>query len=231
MEYKLILGNRIYSSWSLRAWLMFKSFGISFQHRVVPLYTSEFEAFQADCFPARQVPVLLLADGADTTIVWDSLAIAELLHERHPRAGFWPSDPDARATARSLCAEMHSGFRGLRSTMPMNLKRTYSTFQPSPEAVRDIERISNLWNWAADRWGGGPYLFGSEFTLADAFFTPVAARFRTYSIKVDAMAETYTNTLLSHPDTAEFREDAIREPWIMEHNEFPIDWNRPDKLL
>lgn len=222
MDYKLILGNRIYSSWSLRAWLMFKSFGISFQHRVIPLYTSEFETFRAECFPAKQVPALLLDSDAGTDVVWDSLAIAELLHERHPQARLWPADPSARAAARSLCAEMHSGFKDLRATMPMNLKRTYSTFRPSPEAALDIERISNLWRWAAAKWSDGPFLFGSEFTVADAFFVPVAARFRTYSIRMDPMSEAYTNALLSHPDTSEFIEDAMREPWIMEHNEFRI---------
>lgn len=223
MEYELILGNRVYSSWSLRVWLLFKPFDIAFRYRVVPLYTCEFEAFQTDHFPARQVPTLLLTEDQDPTIVWDSLAIAELLHERHPGAGLWPSGPMARATARSLCAEMHSGFKALRSTMPMNLKRTYSTFQPSPEARVDIRRMMDLWNWAAAKWSNGPYLFGPEFTIADAFFAPVAARFKTYCIKMDPGSQAYADTLLSHPDTQEFVNEAMREPWIMKHNEFSID--------
>lgn len=223
MDYELILGNRVYSSWSLRVWLMFRPFGIPFQHRVVPIYTSEFEAFQTECYPARQVPTLRLSDDLGKTVVWDSLAIAELLHERHPEAGLWPSDPAARATARSLCAEMHSGFRALRSTMPMNLKRTYSTFRPSPEAQIDIERILDLWNWTTAKWTDGPYLFGSKFTVADAFFAPVATRFRTYSIGMDPRTEAYADTLLSHPDTREFVAEAMLEPWVMKHNEFSTE--------
>lgn len=221
MNYKLILGNKVYSSWSLRAWLLFKPFDIDFEQQVVPLYTNDFQKFRQDWFPATQVPTLLVMHDQKPTIVWDSLSIAEFLHERHPEAGVWPLDPINRAAARSLCAEMHSGFMSLRSTMPMNLKRKYANFTPDPDASADIKRVMDLWSWAMKNWGSEePYLFGQKFTAADAFFAPVAARFKTYSIDLDDTARAYMEALLRHPATVEFYEDAQSETWIMEHNEF-----------
>ena len=220
MTYTLIMGNRVYSSWSLRTWLMFRAFDIAFEHQVVPLYTPEFERFREDHFPARQVPTLVMSDGAERTLLWDSLSITEFLHERHRAANIWPSDPSARATARSLCAEMHSGFKALRSTMPMNLKRRYRRFVPDADTRADIERIVGLWRWASSNWSGGPYLFGRSFTAADAFFSPVASRFRTYAVALDEQSQSYADMLLSHPSTKEFYVDAQTETWVMEHNEF-----------
>ena len=185
MTYTLIMGNRVYSSWSLRTWLMFKAFGIAFEHQVVPLYTPDFERFREDHFPTKQVPTLVASDGGERTLVWDSLSITEFLHERHPEANIWPPDASARAAARSLCAEMHSGFKALRSTMPMNLKRRYRRFVPDADTRADIERIQGLWEWASSNWSDGPYLFGRSFTAADAFFSPVASRFKTYAIDLD----------------------------------------------
>ncbi len=221
---QLILGNKVYSSWSLRGWLLFKPFGIAFDQQVVPLYTDDFEAFRTNTFPARQVPTLVVSGGETPLVIWDSLSIAEFLHEQHPDAGIWPKDPAARAAARSLCAEMHSGFQALRSTMPMNLRRRYSTFQPSEDAAADIERVYTLWRWARDNWGdGGPYLFGEQFTAADAFFAPVAARFRTYGVVPDGKPAAYVDTLLSHPSTVAFNRDSEKEVWVMDHNELEID--------
>ena len=185
MPYTLILGNKTYSSWSLRGWLLFKPFGITFEHRVVPLHTDEFAAFQQENFPARQVPTLVVEKRGRSITIWDSLSIAEYLHEQHTDAGIWPADNDARAAARSLCAEMHSGFTALRRTMPMNLRQHYKTFVPDAEATADIERVCALWTWAKSRWGtGGPFLFGERFTAADAFYAPVASRFRPNGVKV-----------------------------------------------
>lgn len=220
MTYTLIMGNRVYSSWSLRAWLMLKAFGIAFEHQVVPLYTPQFERFREEHFPARQVPTLVVSGGGERTLLWDSLSITEFLHERHPAANIWPSDPSARAAARSLCAEMHSGFKALRSTMPMNLKRRYRHFVPDADTRADIERIAELWKWASSSWSNGPYLFGPSFTAADAYFAPVAARFRTYAIDLDNRSQDYADLLLSHPAATEFYEDAQTETWIMAHNEF-----------
>lgn len=224
MHYKLVLGNKNYSSWSLRGWLLFKAFDIPFEEEVVPLYTEDFEAFRKDCSPARQVPTLLLRDDQGDKVVWDSLAIAELLAERHPEAGIWPEEAAARAAARCLCAEMHAGFAALRGKMPMNLRRTYRSFNPDAETRQDIERVAALWAWArAQGSHTGPYLFGAHFSAADAFFAPVAARFKTYGIKLEADDEAYADALLAHPATRTFHDEALRETWVMPHNEFDGD--------
>ena len=147
VRYRLFLGNKVYSSWSLRAWLLLVPFDIAFEQEVVPLYTDDFESFRNRCRPVRQVPTLLAMQGPKRIVVWDSLAIAEFLHERHPEAGIWPADPIERAAARSLCAEMHAGFKALRSTMPMNLRRSYANFAPDQDAREDIARMLELWRW------------------------------------------------------------------------------------
>lgn len=224
MQYKLILGNRVYSGWTLRAWLVLKHVCVDFQNEVVPLYTDAFERFRSDCYPARQLPALIAAEAGKRQVIWDSLSITEFLNERHPDAGLWPTDASMRAAARSLCAEMHSGFKALRSCMPVNLKRRYRTFEPDGETLADIQRVCDLWNWAwAEFKCEGPYLFGEHFTAADAFFSPVASRFRTYSIELDDRSRAYVDLLLRHPATVEFYDAARLEVWVMEHNEFNLD--------
>ncbi len=224
MSYKLILGNRRYSGWSLRAWLLFKHFGIDCVHEVVPLYTEEFERFRKDCIPARQLPTLIVTEAGSRQVIWDSLSIVELLNERHPDVGIWPSCHRLRAAARSLCAEVHSGFTALRSKLPVNLDRRYTTFTPDGEAANDIERICGLWNWARTEFQcGGPYLFGENMSAADVFFTPIASRFRTYSIALDDRSRTYADLLLHHPAVVEFVRAAKQEVWKMEHNEFDLN--------
>ena len=188
------MGNQAYSSWSLRGWLLLKSFDIEFDHEVVPLYVPGYEQFLADNYPANTVPTLQAFDGAEKFTIWDSLAIAEFLHEQHPEAGIWPTDQHARAAARSLCAEMHSSYMALRSTMPMNVRRVYRSFRPDEETRRDIDRIEDLWLWAASRWGGtGPYLFGDKFCAVDAFYAPVASRFHTYSVSLKPTSQQYAD--------------------------------------
>ncbi len=200
MQYKLILGNQVYSGWTLRAWLILKHVGADFQEEVVPLYTDEFDRFRKDCFPARQLPTLIAYEGGARMIIWDSLSIAEFLHERHPASGVWPTDTSMRATARSLCAEMHAGFKALRSNMPVNLKRRYHSFMPDNETQADIARICDLWAWTRKEFNQpGPYLFGEAFTAADAFFAPIACRFRTYSIELNEDASAYVDALMKHP--------------------------------
>lgn len=224
MAYTLILGNKVYSSWSLRGWLLMRPFGIPFDQKVIELHSADFARFREETPPVLTVPTLLSRDGGDTLTVWDSLSIAEFLHERHPDAGIWPTDPAARAAARSLCAEMHSSYRPLRSTMPMNMRRQYRTFTPDADAQADIARITLLWRWAKDRWGGsGPYLFGENFTAAEAFYAPVTSRFRTYGVKLDDVSQAYADAVLAHPATAEFFDDAMRESWVSEKNEMDID--------
>ncbi|MDC1288349.1 glutathione S-transferase [Gammaproteobacteria bacterium] len=223
MRYHLILGNQAYSSWSLRGWLLLEAFGLEFEHEVVPLYVPEYEQFVDANFPASTVPTLLAFDGDDKLIIWDSLAMAEFIHEQHPEAGIWPADMQARATARSLCAEMHSSYAALRSTMPVNVRREYKTFTPGIEAQADIERIDELWHWARSRWGrAGPYLFGENFCAVDAFYAPVASRFRTYGITLRPESQAYADALLAHPATQAFCEAGQRESRVLEFNEFDI---------
>jgi glutathione S-transferase len=224
MRYHLVLGNQAYSSWSLRGWLLFEAFGIDFEHEVVPLYVPEYQQFLDAHFPANTVPALLVIDGDDSQLIWDSLAIAEYLHEQHPEAGIWPQHAHARAAARCLCAEMHSNFQALRSTMPMNVRRQYATFTPTAEARSDIDRIEALWHWARTGWGGeGPYLFGDRFCAADAFFAPVASRCRTYGVELQPQSQAYVDRLLAHPATRAFVEAGRLETRVLEFNEFDLE--------
>jgi len=224
MRYHLIMGNQAYSSWSLRGWLLLKPFELEFSHEVVPLYVPGYADFVTDNYPANTVPTLQVFDGADKTVIWDSLAIAEFLHEQHPQAGIWPAGTQARAAARSLCAEMHSSYDALRSTMPMNVRREYRTFTPNAEAQADIDRIEALWTWAMSKWGGaGPYLFGEHFCAVDAFYAPVASRMRTYGVNLQQDSQRYADALLNHPATLEFYAAGERESWVMEFNEFDMD--------
>jgi len=221
MQYKLIMGNQAYSSWSLRGWLLLRAFDIQFEHQVVPLYVPEWEQFLREIYPANTVPTLLVGDGEECITIWDSLAIAEFLHERHPEAGIWPADMQARAVARSLCAEMHSSFVGLRSTMPMNVRREYKSVKADAATQADLDRIEDLWAWAASNWGGaGPYLFGEQFSAADAFYAPVASRMRTYRVPLKAGSQAYVDTLLQYPATREFYAAGQRETWVLPHVEF-----------
>jgi glutathione S-transferase len=223
MRYHLILGNQAYSSWSLRGWLLLEAFGLDFALEVVPLYVPEYQQFVDANFPATTVPTLLAFDGEEKLTIWDSLAIAEFLHEQHPDAGIWPADNHARAAARSLCAEMHSSYAALRSAMPVNVRREYSSFTPTAEARADIDRIESLWHWASTRWGGaGPYLFGENFCAVDAFYAPVASRFRTYGIALGAQSQAYADALLAHPATEAFYRAGERESWVLEFNEFDM---------
>lgn len=224
MRYQLVMGNQAYSSWSLRGWLLFEAFDIEFEHEVVPLYVPEYQQFLDDHFPANTVPALLAFDGDDRQVLWDSLAIAEFLHEQHPQAGIWPVAVAARAAARCLCAEMHSSYAALRSSMPMNVRRQYRSFTPSDAARRDLDRIETLWQWARQRWGGaGPYLFGDEFCAVDAFYAPVASRCHTYGIGLRPESQAYVDSLLAHPATQAFCQAGKRESWVLEFNELQQD--------
>lgn len=221
MRYTLILGNQAYSSWSLRGWLLLRAFDIEFDYEVVPLHTDAFDRFVDSHHPARTVPTLRVDDGERRQAIWDSLAIAEFLHERHPDAGLWPAPAAARAAARCLAAEMHSSFLALRASLPMNVRRAYRGFTPDADAQADIDRVLALWRWCRETWGtGGPFLFGSAMCAADAFFAPVASRFRTYGVALDDQARRYVDTLLDHPAVVEFVEAGKAEDWIMPENEF-----------
>ncbi len=213
--YTLYIGNKRYSSCKLRGWLLFKAFGIPFAETLVPLYSAEFEALPAKIAPGRQVPTLVHVVGSERRVIWDSLAIAEYLSERHPEAGFWPSDPGARAFARCLAAEMHSGFGSLRAEMPMNLKDHLPGRGRAGSVMADVARMTSLWAEARSRYGaGGPYLFGAQYTVADAFFSPPATRLRTYGVELDNDASAYASALLKHPAFLDWETQAAAEPWV-----------------
>lgn len=205
----LIIGNRNYSSWSLRAWLALEATGIEFDEVVVPLGTPETEAAIRRWSPSGRVPAY--RDGE--ILLWDSLAICEHVAETHPEAGLWPTDPVARAAARSVTAEMHSGFVPLRKHMPMNLRASYRGEGRGEGVDEDIARIIEIWNICRRSFGaGGDLLFGS-FTIADAFFAPVVSRFRTYGVAPEGSAAEYMEAVWALPALQQWTEKAHAEPW------------------
>ncbi|MFZ5962296.1 glutathione S-transferase N-terminal domain-containing protein [Thalassococcus sp. BH17M4-6] len=188
MSYTLYLGDYAYSSWSLRAWLLFRRFDIDTAITLLDFHAATVADQMAQVPPARTVPTLVTGEG---TVIWDSLAIAEELASRHPKAGLWPEDPAARATARALACEMHSGFAALRSHCPMNLRLAYVDCAAPAEVAADLRRIETLWSFARERFGGdGPWLCG-RYSVADAFFAPVAARIAGYGLTVNTVAADY----------------------------------------
>ena len=208
----------------MRGWLLLRAFGIAFDYEVVPLDTPEFDEYTQAHYPILTVPALQALDGECSTSIWDSLSITEFLHEQHPDAGYWPDDKIQRALARSLTAEMHSSFLDLRGTMPTNFRRVYQSFVPCPEAQVDIDRVVELWDWAASQWGDpNPYMFGQRYYAVDAFYTPVASRFHTYGVQLPERAQRYADSLLSHPAALEFIAAGEQEPWVLATNEFDIE--------
>ncbi|MEM9854930.1 MAG: glutathione S-transferase [Pseudomonadota bacterium] len=194
MDYVLYLGDRAYSSWSLRAWLLCDVFKLPVRYRYVDFSDEAGVAAQlADAAPARTVPTLKTPEGA---IISESLAIAEELATRFPDAGLWPSAAKARAIARGLASEMHAGFGALRGDCPMNLRLAYAGFEPRDAVTADVERIETIWD-SAKSASGGPWLCG-EYSIADAFFAPVAARIATYGLNVGPVAADYVAQHLAH---------------------------------
>ncbi|MCB1310632.1 MAG: glutathione S-transferase [Sedimentitalea sp.] len=218
MTYDLYLGDRMYSSWSLRGWLMFEKFGLPARVHMVGLYAGTMAQDLAPLAPARLVPAVRTPEG---TMIGESLAIAETLAERHPGAGLWPQDPAARATARWLCVEMASGFAALRGDCPMQLHRCYRGFAPSTAVRADLERIETLWRHARSVSGSDtPWLFGG-YSLADVFYTPVAARIVGYGLPVSPEARAYCAALLGDPAVVRWRREALAvrydpEPYALE---------------
>ncbi len=202
--YRLYIGNKNYSSWSLRAWVLMRAFGLPFEEQRITLYEPDSPERVCAHSPSGRLPCL--HDGG--TIVWDSLAIAEYLAERHP--GMWPGAADARAWARSAAAEMHSGYSDLRNEFGMNL-RIHQKRNASPAVERDIARISALWREGRERFGGeGEFLCGS-FGIVDAFYCPVAFRFDSYGVALDRVPSAYQQSLLALPAMREWAEAASRE--------------------
>jgi glutathione S-transferase len=227
MTYDLYIGDRLYSSWSLRGWLMFEKFGLPVRTHLVGLYSGTMAEDMAPLAPARLVPAMKTPDGI---VVGESLAMAETLAERHPEAGLWPVDPRARAAARWLTAEMVGGFSAIRRECPMQLARCWRGF-PIKEAVQaDLDRIEVLWSHARSVSGAeNGWLFGA-YSLADVFYTPIAARIVGYGLPVSDQAAAYCAALLDDAAVRAWREDALKityspEPYVLDlpHVAWPFD--------
>jgi glutathione S-transferase len=215
MALKLILGNKNYSSWSLRPWIAMRHASLSFDEEVIPLYEPGSRERVLKYSPTAKVPVLL--DG-DMTI-WESLAILDHLAEKFPKAELWPADPKARAHARAVSAEMHAGFAPLRKHCPMNMRRVGRKRELTAEVAADVRRIEEIWTDCRARFGaGGPFLFG-RFGAADAMYAPVVSRFASYAIGVGAAAEAYMAAMMALPAWQEWRAAGVAEPWVMPDNE------------
>lgn len=231
MTYDLFIGDKAFSSWSLRGWLMFKKFDIPAKVALVGLYSGTMAQDLAPLAPARLVPVMRSPEG---DVLQDSLAMAETLNERHPEAGLWPADPSARVLARWLAAEMHSGFGALRDACPMQLLRSYDGVTVSDAVRADLARIELLWQTAETRFGGdGPWLFGA-YSLADVFYAPVAARIAGYGLPVGPDAAAYVATHLADPAFRQWRAEGLTvsytpEPYARDLPHLP--WPGPARRL
>jgi glutathione S-transferase len=207
----LVIGNRNYSSWSMRTWVLLRALGIDFEEVQLKFHTEAWRRNIGRWSPSGRVPVLWL----DGEAVWDTLAIAETVAERWPEKSVWPRDPRARSLARSICAEMHAGFHALRQAMPMNIRGSYPGRGMGPEVAQDIERIVASWTMCRERFGqGGALLFGA-FTAADAFYAPVATRFATYGVRLPDVAGRYVDAALALPAVQEWSAAARAEPEVI----------------
>lgn len=210
--YDLYIGNKNYSSWSLRPWLLLKHFGIPFAEHMVSVAGRDYNAALKPLAGNARVPCL----HEDGFQIWESIAIAETLAERHPQ--MWPADARARARARSISAEMHAGFAKLRTAMPMNLKLRLKGKPAMPEVQRDIDRVIEIWQEARSRFatGDGPWLFG-DFSVADAMFAPIVCRFNVYNVPLPLLAAAYRDAILAHPALQEWHAAALVETEAHEH--------------
>lgn len=216
---KLIIGNKNYSSWSLRPWLLLSFHGIPFEEIRVPLYQPDSRRVLARYSEAGKVPVLHDGD----LVVWDSLAICEYVSERYLDGGGWPAAGAARAEARSVSAEMHAGFAQLRAQLPMNCRATGRIVAITPELEPEIERTLSIWSGLRERHvARGPWLFG-EFTIADCMFAPVASRFRTYGIPVPSVCTAYIDQVLNDRSMRRWYGEAAKETEVLEDSEVGID--------
>ncbi|HSP26360.1 MAG TPA: glutathione S-transferase family protein [Saliniramus sp.] len=211
----LVIANTVYSSWSLRHLILMLHQCLDFEEIVITIDQPDTRQNILKYSPAGKVPILVDGD----TRVWDSLAIMETLAERHPDLPIWPEDPAARAMARSIAAEMHSGFGALRKAMPMNIAERFAHRERGAEVEADVERVTTIWREARSRFGaGGPFLFGAEFGAADAMYAPVVTRFDTYSWPVDPTSRAYMDAVLALPAYREWLEGALAEGWIIDYD-------------
>ena len=218
MTLKLTIGNKNYSSWSFRPWIAMKAAGIAFEEEVISLNADDFKARVGKISGTGKVPALVDGDVQ----VWESLAILEYLAEKFPEIGLWPSEPQARAHARAIAAEMHAGFVPLRRHLPMNMWRPVKARDLTPEATANVRRIDAMWTDCRNRYGkGGAFLFGS-FGAADAMYAPVVSRFHTYAVTVSATSQRYMADVMALPAWAEWYAAALLEPWVLAEDE--VDW-------
>ncbi|MFV2035424.1 MAG: glutathione S-transferase, partial [Halocynthiibacter sp.] len=233
MTYTLAIGDRTYSSWSLRGWLLFEKFDLPVNIVSARMYSEAFRAMLAQFDMADLVPALRIGKNGADFCMWDTLAIAEMLAERHPVAGFWPKNPAARGFARSITAEMHAGFAALRNECTMNLRHAYPDFTARQDVRRDVARIDALWSEARRRHGAtGPWLFGT-YSVADAFFAPVATRFATYHLDIGPVASEYVNTVLADPAFRRWRAMGLAENHVQPGYDLdlpPYVWPGPTPL-
>jgi glutathione S-transferase len=194
-RYTLVIGNKNYSSWSLRAWLLMKQTGLAFEEIRIPLYEGNYKDAIRKYSASGKVPALIDGDLA----IWDSLAISEYLAEQHPELHLWPVEPARRAVARSISAEMHSGFGALRSNMSMNCRGSFPGVGRTVEVAADIDRIQRIWTECRERAGSrGSFLFGA-FSIADAMYAPVVLRFKIYAVQLAPICRQYADTILGLP--------------------------------
>jgi glutathione S-transferase len=218
MALKLIIGNKNYSSWSLRPWLAMKVASIAFEEEVISLDASDFKTRVGSFSGSGKVPVL--AD--ENTHVWESLAILEYIAEKFPDAKLWPDEPAARAKARAIACEMHAGFVPLRRHLPMNMRRPVLRRELNAEAQTNVQRIEAIWTDCRTKFAArGAFLFGA-FGVADAMYAPVVSRFHTYDVTVGAICRTYMQAVMALPAWSEWRAAALDEAWVLPEDE--VDW-------
>ena len=216
MSLTLVIGNKNYSSWSFRPWIAMKVADIPFEERVIPLYEPGSREEILRYSSAGKVPVLLNGDNA----IWETIAILEYLAERFPKAELWPREAYARAHARAVAAEMHAGFQALRKACPMNMWLPRKQRPQNEEVIENVRRIGAIW-WDCLQRYGGPFLFGA-FGAADAMYAPVVSRLHTYGILVAPKCHAYMDAVMALPAWHEWCDAALKETWIMRHNE--PDW-------
>jgi glutathione S-transferase len=211
MSLFLLIGNKSYSSWSMRPWMAMKVAGIAFAEEVISLDAADFKERVGAISPTGKVPCLV--DGEIQ--VWESLAILDYLAEKYPQAGLWPATDGARAHARSIAAEMHAGFVPLRQNCPMNFRRAAKRREVAAEVTDNVNRIEAMWADCRARFGhGGPFLFG-RFGAADAMYAPVVSRFHTYAIDVGRETRAYMEAVMALPAWGEWSGGAVKEPWVL----------------
>lgn len=211
MTFRLVVANKLYSSWSMRPWLVMRALDIPFVDQVIPLKRPETRDAILKVSPSGKLPALV----TEGQVIWDSLAIIEYLAEKFPDKGVWPKEAKARAHARAISNEMHGGFLPLRQALPMNLGKRFKTPRLSEDAEDNVARIEEIWRDASAKYGQrGKFLFGN-FSAADAMYAPVVTRLDTYQIPVTPAARTYMDTVLAHPAYLAWKKAALAEAWTI----------------